>query len=92
MIQDSQNRDLIESQALTISYTEILTISSPCLVTFFRIPIALFEIYNFLNLLISLVFHVHCWTLSSFMSTISMAGGRLRAVADFSSSLLKCKL
>ena len=57
MIQNSQNRDLIESQALTICYTETLTtVSSPCLVTFFRIPIALFEIHSFLNLLVSLVF------------------------------------
>ena len=41
MIQNSQNRDLKESQALTISYTEYLSS---------------FEIHNFLNLLVSLVF------------------------------------
>ena len=40
------------------------TLSSSCSGSFFSIPIYLFEINNFLNLLVSLVFYVHCWTVT----------------------------
>ena len=73
--------NIIESQTLSSSY----------LVSFFRIPIYLFEINNFLNLLVSLVFHVHCWTVTLHMNNYPLFIFTIRVIS-LSGSLLFFKV